>query len=58
MFKWVWDQRSVISTVASGLPLNLLTGPMSTAFFEFNHAIQRLLLSGALGPSDGFVISV
>lgn len=30
----------------------------STASFGFNHVIQRLLLTGALGPSVSSVISV
>lgn len=58
MVNWGWVPRLLISVLASLAPPHVLTGLISMVFFEFNHVIQLLLLTRALGPSDGSAISV
>lgn len=58
LFNWVWAPNFLISVPAAKATPNVLKGLVSMDFFEFDHVIQPLSLTRALGPSDGPAISV
>lgn len=58
LFNWVWAPNFLISVPAEKATPNMLEGLVSMDFFEFDHVIQPLPLTRALGPSDGPAISV